>query len=68
MNFRSSKFALLLGAINGILFYLAYQPVKIAYVKYLWYIKNDDYIGVALHEIYQIARTGVERSFAILIF
>ena len=56
MNFRNSKFALLLGAINGVIFYLAYQPVKIAYVKYLWYIKNDDYIGVALPEIYQIAR------------
>lgn len=56
MNFRSSKFALLFGAINGVIFYLAYQPVKIAYVKYLWYIKNDNYVYVALPQIYRIAR------------
>ncbi len=48
MNFRNSKFALLLGAINGVIFYLAYQPIKVAYVKYLWYIKNDDYVYVVL--------------------
>lgn len=56
MDFRNSKFALLLGAINGVLFYLAYQPVKVAFVKYLWYIKNDNYVYVALPEIYRIAR------------
>ena len=56
MNFRTSKFALLLGAINGVIFCLIYQPVKIEFVKYLWSIKNDNYVYVVLPEIYRIAR------------
>jgi len=68
MNFRNSKFALLLGAINGVIFYLAYQPVKIAYVKYLWYIKNDNYVYVALPEIYRIARDVGEYFIWTLLF
>lgn len=55
MNFRTTKYVLLLGAINGIVFYLAYQPVKVAFVKYLWHIKNDDYVYVVLPQIYRIA-------------
>lgn len=56
MNLRSTKFALLLGLINGILFFLVYQPVKVAYVKYLWSIKNDNYVYVVLPQIYRIAQ------------
>jgi hypothetical protein len=68
MNFRSSKFALLLGVINGVLFYLAYQPVKAAYVKYLWYIKNDEYVYIALPEIYRFARDSGELFVWTLLF
>ncbi len=34
MNFRSSKFALLFGAINGFIFSVAFQPVKNSWLIY----------------------------------
>ena|SRR5437868_4152883 len=55
VNFRSSKYALLFGVINGFIFYLAYQPIKVFYIKYLWSIKNDNYVYVVPPQIYRIA-------------
>lgn len=60
INLRSPKSALLLGALNGVLFALAYQPVKTVYIKYLWSIKSDHYVYIAYPEIYRVAHDAGE--------
>jgi hypothetical protein len=68
MDFKDTKSCLFFGAINGIIFTIAYQPVKIAYIKYLWYIKNDNYVYVELPEIYRISRDAGDLLVWILLF
>ena len=64
MNFRSSKFALLLGAINGFLFGIAYQPISNAW---LIYENNLPRSGISIHTSKIITPLG-EYLFLILLF
>jgi hypothetical protein len=68
MDLRSAKFVLLLGILNGVLFYFIYQLVKDVYVKYLWHIKNDNYVYISLPEIYRISRDVGEFFVWVLLF
>ena len=68
MYLRKTKFALLLGSVNGVLFSLIYLPISKIFVSYLYYIKDDNYVHVELPEMYRIARDSGELLVWILLF
>lgn len=63
MNFKTSKFALLLGAINGFLFGVAFQPVSNAWLIY----DNNRPKTISIHTSKLITPLG-EYFFLILLF
>jgi hypothetical protein len=68
IDLKSSNSSILLGAINGLLFAIAYQPLKDAYVRYLWEIKPAQYTYVTLPEIYLVTKNSGEWWVWILLF
>lgn len=54
INFRSSKFSLLLGAINGFLYAIVFQPVNTAYLAYDYRRMIDRFNGSPPSMIYPI--------------
>lgn len=63
MNFRTSKFALLLGVINGFLFGVAFQPVSNAWLIY----DNNRPRTISIHTSKVVTPLG-EYLFLILLF
>ena len=67
MNFRNSKFALLLGAINGFLFGVAFQFVNTAYLAYDYRRMIVQFNG-SPPSMYRAITPIVEYLFFILVF
>ena len=67
VNFRNPKFSLLLGAINGFLYAIAFQPINVAYLAYDYRRMIDRFNGSPPLTVYPITPLA-EFLFFIAIF